>query len=143
MYCLPEGRGLDQRTEVLSGRMCQFHKAKCDMTWSRGAGDGTGIKIWYLISPASELRMSHSHPLFHFKRLLAWPSSGNTRAVATMDFPMWPTASGENTFMCSLSLGEPGTIKPIFGQATSDLSCSCSWDLLAVLGVFCFASLPP
>ena len=102
----------------------------------------------YLLSPVSELRVSEIWPLFCFKRLLALLSSGNDRAVASVDFiepnlhfPMWPTASGlkvisvpspsENWRSLNLSLGRPLLY----------LSCSFSWDLSTLLWVFCFASL--
>ena len=32
---------------------------------------GKGVRIWHLISPVSEFRMSDSWPLFYFKMLLA------------------------------------------------------------------------
>lgn len=92
-------------TEVLSSRICRFHKAKCSMVL-RGLDHfwaGKGVRIWYLISPVSEFRMSDSWPLFYFKRLLALLSSGNDRAEAPLDliepkltFPCVPQPLGKN-----------------------------------------------
>lgn len=95
------------------------------MAWFRWGWAGMGIRIWYLISLASELKMSHSWPLFYFKRLLALLSSENDRAVASMDFtepnltfPCGPLPL-RKTHFSALSLEEPGTSKLISEYAAS------------------------
>ena len=43
-----------------------WFQADWDHFWA-----GKGVRIWHLISPVSEFRMSDSWPLFYFKMLLA------------------------------------------------------------------------
>lgn len=145
MDCLSEGRGLEQVTQVLSSRICQFHKTKCGMVggdWGHyWAGKRTGI--WFLISLTSELRMSDSWPLS--TRSLALLREGQSCGLhrfyrAQPHFPGSPQRKNIAVF-CPWE--NWGSWNLSMGRLLLYLSWSFSWNLSVLLRVFCFASLPP